>query len=132
MGGQNSLVSGQHRFTPVLHAPIKAVYSTRWPSKPQAKDPPVLPGVVGNYRVLERISSGGTGVVYKAIDTRLNRPVAIKTFLESRTLGTETIANLQREARAVASIDHPYICKVYELLELEGQPLIVMEFLEGQ
>ena len=92
----------------------------------------MLPGVVGNYRVLERISSGGTGVVYKAIDTRLNRPVAIKTFLESRTLGTETIANLQREARAVASIDHPYICKVYELLELEGQPLIVMEFLEGQ
>ena len=72
------------------------------------------------------------GVVQKAIDTRLNRPVAIKTIPEGVGLDTNAVLRLRAEAQAAASLDHPYICKIYELLDADEGTHIVMEFVEGE
>jgi Tol biopolymer transport system component/predicted Ser/Thr protein kinase len=85
----------------------------------------------GRYRVVARVGAGGMGIVYKAIDTRLNRAVAIKAVLASRALPDAT-QRLRKEARIAASLDHPYICRVYELVQTPHEQLIVMEFVEGE
>jgi serine/threonine protein kinase/Tol biopolymer transport system component len=92
----------------------------------------VLTGLVSHYRVVSPLGAGGMSVVYKAIDTRLNRPVAIKAIAEKHGLDTSATLRLRREALAAASLDHPYICKIYELLETDAGTLIVMEFVEGE
>ncbi len=87
--------------------------------------------LVSHYRVIEKIGQGGFGEVYLAEDTILNRPVALKIL----TRPVETVAVHKRildEARVAASIDHPYVCKIFETGVRDGQPFIVMEFLEGQ
>ena len=74
------------------------------------------------------IGSGGMGEVYKAWDPDLERHVALKVL---RHVGTEMEERLIREARIQAHIDHPGICKVYEVGELRGRPFIAMEYVEG-
>lgn len=88
--------------------------------------------MVGHYRILTTVGAGGMGTVYKAIDTRLNRPVAIKAIQEPGRLDDTAIKQLRAEALAAASLDHPYICKIYELFETGNETLIVMEFVEGR
>ena len=88
--------------------------------------------LIGHYRVVASLGSGGMGVVWKAIDTRLNRPVALKAIRESDATSTDAILRLRAEALAAASLDHPYICKIYELLETGTATLVVMEFVEGE
>ena len=88
--------------------------------------------LVGHYRVVAALGSGGMGVVWKAIDTRLNRPVALKAIRDSEPGNTTGVLRLRAEALAAASLDHPYICKVYELLETGTATLVVMEFVEGE
>ena len=94
-----------------------------------------LPDSIGaHYRVESRIGSGGMGVVYKAIDSRLNRAVAIKAIHHGARAGAGAPSSdrLRTEARTAASLDHPYICKVYELIETAGDSFLVMEFVEGE
>jgi Tol biopolymer transport system component len=92
----------------------------------------VLSGLVSHYRVVSTLGAGGMGVVHKAIDTRLNRPVAIKAIPEGIGLDTAAVLRLRAEAQSAASLDHPYICKIYELLDTDSGTLIVMEFVEGE
>src|SRR5262245_58045609 len=90
-----------------------------------------LPETLGtHYRVVSRIGLGGMGVVYKAVDARLNRAVAIKVIHDPRL--ADAGDRLRTEALALASIDHPYICKVYEVFEDGGNVYLVMEFVEGE
>jgi serine/threonine protein kinase/Tol biopolymer transport system component len=88
--------------------------------------------LVGHYRIVATLGSGGMGVVSKAIDTRLNRPVALKAIRESDPQNTDAVLRLRAEALAAASLDHPYICKIYELLETGSATIVVMEFVEGE
>ncbi len=82
------------------------------------------------YKIEEKLGEGGMGVVYKALDTRLQRPVAIKIL--TPTFGEEAVARFMREARSVARLNHPNIMAIYDCDEEEGEHFLVLEYLEGQ
>jgi eukaryotic-like serine/threonine-protein kinase len=94
-------------------------------------------GVVGqilsHFRVLEPLASGGMGAIYRAMDIRLNRPVALKLPLAGHRVGDLERERFLREARAAAALDHPNLCSIYEVDETEGgQLFIAMPLYEGE
>ena len=84
------------------------------------------------YRMLKRLGAGGMGEVFLAEDRSLERRVAIKFV--SRWLQDDPVAHerLTREAKAAAALDHPYICKIYEITQVDGKTGIVMEYVSGE
>ena len=87
---------------------------------------------LGPYEILGEIGAGGMGRVYRARDTRLNRLVAVKVLLGDIDLGPERSRRFEREARAIASLNHPHICAVHDVGVENGTPYLVMEYLEGE
>lgn len=91
----------------------------------------VHPERIGPYQISGKLGEGGMGVVYSADDTRLNRPVALKMIRDSG--GNESLRKrFLREAQAAAHVNHPNICRIYDIGEMEGHPFLVMELLEGE
>lgn len=85
----------------------------------------------GRYELLEKLGQGGMGVVYRARQTSLDRPVALKMVLAGHYAGTSAVARFNLEGKAIARLRHPNIVQVYELGEHDGLPFLSMELLEG-
>src|SRR5262249_30743160 len=88
--------------------------------------------MLSHYRILGNLGEGGMGVVYKAEDEKLGRPVALKVLRSDALDDEERRQRFLREARSAAAVTHPYIAAVHEADETDGVIFIAMEFVEGQ
>lgn len=119
---------------------LEAAISRRQARQHDPEDPddatgtpdPLIGSMVGHYRIESRLGAGGMGMVYRAHDTKLERPVALK-FLPPQ-VGAEPSAakRFLLESRAAAALDHPNVCTVYEIGEAEGRGFIAMAYYPGE
>ena len=93
----------------------------------------MTPGkTLGHYRLQEQIGEGGMGVVWKALDLKLDRPVAIKFMPEELAGDPGRRALFEREAKAIAALHHPNIVTIYAIEEAKGLRFLTMELIEGE
>src|SRR5712692_10175581 len=87
---------------------------------------------LGPYEIVAPLASGGMGEVYRAHDLRLNRSVAIKIVARRAGVSAEVRERFDREAQAVARLDHPHVCRIYDVGHDRDLDYLVMEYLEGE
>src|SRR5258705_1130925 len=85
-----------------------------------------------HYRILETLGVGGQGTVYKATDTKLGRTVVVKVLPPEFTVKEANLKRFEREARLASSLDHPNICTIFDLDEIEGVHFIAMQYVAGK
>jgi Tol biopolymer transport system component len=91
-----------------------------------------IPGHLNHYRILGPIGEGGMGAVYAAEDTRLHRKVALKVLSTLMAADPERRERFEREAQAIAALNHPHIVTIYSVEEADGLPFLTMELVEGR
>src|SRR5215467_3510251 len=87
---------------------------------------------LGPYQIQSLLGSGGMGEVYRAIDLRLDRIVAVKVLASHLHSTPELKQRMEREARAISALNHSHICQLYDVGSQNGTDYLVMEFLEGE
>lgn len=94
---------------------------------------PLAPGATfSHYRIIEQLGQGGQAIAYKAVDTRLERPVVIKILLPELASSENARRRFEREAKLASALDHPNICAIYDIGEDDGLFYIVMPYAEGR
>ncbi|MCX7427825.1 MAG: protein kinase [Planctomycetia bacterium] len=88
-------------------------------------------GTLGEYRLLEKLGQGGMGTVYKALHTKLDRVVALKVIAKERMNDPQAVARFGREMKAIGQLDHPGIVAAFDAREIDGVPVLVMEYVDG-
>ena len=87
---------------------------------------------LGNYKILEKLGAGGQGTVYKAVDSKLGRTVVIKVLPEELVAKSANLRRFEREARLASALDHPNICTIFDLNEIDGVHFIAMQYIAGR
>ncbi len=125
----------QESQCPVAVARAKAVAGRPVSKGDKSADPAstqsLLLGALGEYQLLAKLGRGGMGTVYKAIHTKLDRVVALKVLSRSRSDDEKAIARFEREMKAIGRLDHPHIVRAHDAREIEGKPVLIMEYVEG-
>jgi len=87
---------------------------------------------LSHYQIQEKLGEGGMGVVYKALDTHLNRPVALKLLPADKVSNPERRKRFVQEARAASALNHPHIVTIYDIASHDSHDFIAMEFIQGK
>ena len=106
--------------------------ASAWKGSPARRAPTDLPEQFGRYRIMRQLGQGGMGAVYLAHDTKLDRPVALKVPFFDPADGPQAVQRFEREARAAATLDHPNLCPVFDVGEVDGIHYLTMPYIEGK
>src|ERR671920_1051934 len=92
----------------------------------------MIGSTLGNFKILEKLGEGGQGTVYKAVDSKLGRTLVIKVLPAELTAREANLKRFEREARLASALDHPNICTIFDLNEINGIHFIAMQYIEGR
>ena len=115
----------------VALARAKAVAGRRYQRAARRTGPFPVPGQLGEYELLEELGHGGMGTVYKALHTKLDRVVALKVLAKGRVEDDRGHRRFEREMKAIGRLDHPQIVRAHDAREIDGRPVLIMEYVEG-